>query len=115
MESKGAQKSNHPRFQDSVGYYEVSYNMCRGPRVTLTSVSQLRGTPSLFPFLQFCNNLIYKDRRARRIWSLEDLAREDTPPSQLNISGPEAVLVTAHPSTLPVRETSHQEWEVLSK
>lgn len=42
---KGAQKSSHPRFQGSVGCSEVSRHTCRGPRATLTSVSQLRGPP----------------------------------------------------------------------
>lgn len=59
MERKGAQKSNSPRFQDNIGYCKVSYNM------TMTSVSQFRSTPSVFPILQFCYNLIYRDREAR--------------------------------------------------
>lgn len=55
VERKRAQKSNQTGFQDGV----------RGPQVTPGLCSQLRGTPSLFPFLQFCNNSIYKDQRVR--------------------------------------------------
>lgn len=42
--------------------------------MTMTSVSQFRGIPSLFPFLQFCNNLIYRDMAARCTLIPEDLA-----------------------------------------